>query len=101
MVGQRNIRRRSEEIGVVQPGRECMGQSQGSVVLSCPVELHLYIWSSLGFAIFKILCCDSLPSSLQNKTFFLFNFLEYVRHHDVELSGVQVKLLLLISLMNK
>jgi len=34
--------------------------------------------------------------------FFLFcNFLEYLRHHDVELPGVQIRLLLLVSLMNK
>lgn len=76
--------------------RECMGSTCVTAMLSCLVKLHPYIWISLSKYCAVILCVPLL----RDKPLIFFNILEYVTY-DVEISGVQIRFLLFISLMNK
>lgn len=78
----------------VSSGKGVHGSSCVTVVLNCLVTLHPYIWTSLP----KYCAMLFYLPLLKDKPFKKFS--EYVTC-DVEVSGVQIRLLLLLSLMNK
>lgn len=95
---QRNIGRRPQEVGggLCSQARESMGFSCVTVVLSYVVKLQPYVWISLS----KYCAVMFYLPVLNNKPFLFLNFLECVAL-DVEVSGVRIRFLLLINLMNK